>query len=166
MLLELANEDLHAFLIRNKYDLDAASMSMTWRAMLGAVNAVHDMNIIHFDLKPQNFLICTVREDTLLQSKHDHVVRLSGPFFPAPPGYQVVLKLGDFGVARGLEGEEAHHVTQYDQFHGTILYMAPEALHQPGSRDGSKRPGKLVDIWSLVTRDRADQHPTHFLQFF
>ena len=34
------------------------------------------------------------------------------------------------------------------QIHGTVIYMAPEALYEP-SMDGSKRPTRLVDLWSL-----------------
>ena len=59
-------------------------------------------------------------------------------------GRELVLKLADFGLAHGIEDADTH-LTQYGH-HGTWVYMAPEALHQPGM-GGAKKISKQVDVW-------------------
>ncbi|KAK3059151.1 hypothetical protein LTR09_000717 [Extremus antarcticus] len=103
-----------------------------WREMLECVQAVHDMDIVHSDLKPANFL--------LVQGK---------------------LKLIDFGIANAIDTDNTVNVHR-DTNVGTPNYMSPESItdtNEPapadGRKDGAARPakdiriGKASDVWSL-----------------
>ena len=85
--------------------------------MCSALEACEEHNIIHRDIKPANILVKTVT-DSNGKEKSMH------------------YKLGDFGVARVLNGEGTMTIS------GTYEYMAPELL----VGDGADR---CVDIYSL-----------------
>eukprot|EP00928_Gymnodinium_smaydae_P028809 TRINITY_DN21873_c0_g1_i1.p1 TRINITY_DN21873_c0_g1~~TRINITY_DN21873_c0_g1_i1.p1 ORF type:complete len:954 (-),score=181.30 TRINITY_DN21873_c0_g1_i1:178-3039(-) len=78
--------------------------------LLLALQHIHARKILHRDLKPMNIFL----------TKRDEV------------------KLGDFGVAKLLEGSAAGAQTQI----GTPLYLAPEVLKQ-------ETYGTKSDLWSL-----------------
>ncbi|CAD7973266.1 unnamed protein product [Amoebophrya sp. A120] len=65
--------------------------------MAAAVAFIHSKNIVHFDLKPANFL--------MFENKQK-------------------IKLSDFGLAREVEQDKSH-ISRFGQC-GTILYMAPD----------------------------------------
>ena len=69
--------------------------------VLNALNAAHSLGIVHRDLKPANVMVV-----------HPH---------PEEP----VVKVLDFGIAKGLERERAESEERGLVF-GTPLYMAPE----------------------------------------
>jgi eukaryotic-like serine/threonine-protein kinase len=69
--------------------------------VLSALNAAHALGIVHRDLKPANVMVV----------------------HPAPD--QPVVKVLDFGIAKGLERERAESEERGLVF-GTPLYMAPE----------------------------------------
>ena len=68
------------------------------------------MNIIHRDLKPANIFLTSDK----------------------------VLKIGDFGIAKGLDKTSALASTQA----GTPVYMAPEIL-------GGDKYNSMADMWAL-----------------
>ncbi|WPH00563.1 Hypothetical protein R9X50_00339300 [Acrodontium crateriforme] len=101
-----------------------------WREMLECVQAVHDHDIVHSDLKPANFLLAQGR-----------------------------LKLIDFGIANAIDTDNTCNVHR-DSHVGTPNYMSPESItdtNAPGpgqqSSDGPRkkdmRIGKASDVWSL-----------------
>merc|ERR1712159_125106 len=62
--------------------------------------------------------------------------------------WKLCIKVGDFGLAHSLQ-HDATHLSAYANTNlGTVIYMAPEAIHQP-TEDGTKRLSKDVDIWSM-----------------
>ncbi|CAD7966007.1 unnamed protein product, partial [Amoebophrya sp. A120] len=81
-----------------------------WRDMVAGVAAIHSLGLIHFDLKPANFLIV------------DNIVKVS-----------------DFGLARGINKDEGITHVSRDRQCGTPRYMPPEALKM--------RPA--ADVWAL-----------------
>ena len=99
-----------------------------WREMLECVQAVHEMDIVHSDLKPANFLLVQGR-----------------------------LKLIDFGIANAIDTDNTVNVHR-DTHVGTPNYMSPESITDTsnGERDADGRPlkkdmkiGKASDVWSL-----------------
>lgn len=100
-----------------------------WKEMLECIQAVHDYDIVHSDLKPANFVLVQGR-----------------------------LKLIDFGIANAIQTDETVNVHRDHQI-GTPNYMSPESLmdcndlpHNKGQRlDQPKvmKLGKPSDIWSL-----------------
>jgi serine/threonine-protein kinase TTK/MPS1 len=111
---------------------DSAFVRYHWREMLECVQAVHDHDIVHSDLKPANFLLVQGR-----------------------------LKLIDFGIANAIDTDNTCNVHR-DSHVGTPNYMSPESItdtnaQQPGmTKDEAGRPlkkdmriGKPSDVWSL-----------------
>ncbi|KAK3488687.1 uncharacterized protein B0T23DRAFT_430259 [Neurospora hispaniola] len=105
------------------------------RQLVDALGYLHDMNITHRDVKPDNILI---------QSR-----------FP------LVVKLSDFGLSKMID----HDATFLRTFCGTLLYCAPEVYAEfeeydelcerkthrsyPRQPRRSQRYDHNVDIWSL-----------------
>ncbi|TKA36693.1 hypothetical protein B0A54_11936 [Friedmanniomyces endolithicus] len=137
VLMEKGETDLNRILTLRLNGADAgfdsAFTRYRWKEMLECVQAVHDHDIVHSDLKPANFL--------LVQGK---------------------LKLIDFGIANAIETDHTVNVHR-DSHVGTPNYMSPESItdtnaSQSGSmtRDAAGRPlkkdmriGKASDVWSL-----------------
>lgn len=100
-----------------------------WKEMLECVQAVHEHDIVHSDLKPANFL-----------------------------SVQGKLKLIDFGIANAIDIDNTVNVHR-DTHIGTPNYMSPESItdtnaQTPGSErnvNGGRmmKLGKPSDVWSL-----------------
>ena len=130
VLMEMGETDLNRVLTQ-RLNFDEATFDVTftryfWKEMLECVQAVHQHDIVHSDLKPANFL--------LLQGK---------------------LKLIDFGIANAIETDSTINVHR-EQHIGTPNYMSPEALIDsnasnglPSSAGKMMKLGKPSDIWSL-----------------
>ncbi|KAJ6783920.1 hypothetical protein PWT90_03787 [Aphanocladium album] len=107
--------------------LDPVFIRFYWKEMLECVQAVHNHDIVHSDLKPANFVLVQGR-----------------------------LKLIDFGIANAIQTDETVNVHRETQI-GTPNYMSPESLMDSNSARGPRVPGrpklmklgKPSDIWSL-----------------
>lgn len=142
---------------------------MQWQEMLECVQAVHEHDIVHSDLKPANFLLVQGR-----------------------------LKLIDFGIANAIETDHTVNVHR-DSHVGTPNYMSPESITDTNAsssggmtRDAQGRPlkkdmriGKASDVWSLgcilyqmtygrppfahiqnqISRIMAITNPKHLIEF-
>jgi eukaryotic-like serine/threonine-protein kinase len=85
-----------------------------------ALGKAHRMGIIHRDLKPANLFL----QDS---------------------GYDIFVKVLDFGIAKQIEDEAGGtKLTASAAVLGTPLYMSPEALRGKGSEDPH------VDLWALA----------------
>ncbi|EMC93393.1 hypothetical protein BAUCODRAFT_50016, partial [Baudoinia panamericana UAMH 10762] len=132
VLMEKGDTDLNRILTLRLNGTDAkfdgAFTRYHWREMLECVQAVHDHDIVHSDLKPANFLLVQGR-----------------------------LKLIDFGIANAIDTDNTCNVHR-DSHVGTPNYMSPESItdtNASGERDEAGRPlkdmriGKASDVWSL-----------------
>ncbi|KAK5126894.1 hypothetical protein LTR85_008252 [Meristemomyces frigidus] len=132
VLMEKGDTDLNRILTLRLNGVDAKFDSVftryQWKEMLECVQAVHDYDIVHSDLKPANFLVVQGR-----------------------------LKLIDFGIANAIDTDNTCNVHR-DSHVGTPNYMSPESITDTNgmARDESGRPlkkdvkiGKASDVWSL-----------------
>eukprot|EP00392_Amoebophrya_sp_AT5.2_P017978 g18421.t1 len=121
ILLEYAECDFGEFLRRFEANggMDVDTIYLAFLQMLQAVDVIHAAGIVHFDLKPANFLL-------------------------VKPGR---IKLSDFGLARALE-DGATHISRHGQC-GTVRYMPPEAFYQPEHSQSTMKMKPTCDVWSL-----------------
>lgn len=127
------NSDL-GNLIQENTALTEAIVQQTAGQLLSALSYLHQNNITHRDVKPDNILVSTFN-----------------PF---------VVKLTDFGLSKIVESEDTFLKT----FCGTLLYCAPEVYNEfmeyedDGRRNLKKRMRRrpttprydhAIDIWSL-----------------
>jgi serine/threonine-protein kinase ULK/ATG1 len=121
LIIEFCNGgDLAEYLLK-KETLSEMSIKHLTRHIAGALQAIHQRQIIHRDIKPQNILL-SFRSTSSTQSFKD-----------------ATIKLADFGFARYLSSSDMAATLC-----GSPLYMAPEILL--GRRYDSK-----VDLWSTGT---------------
>ena len=168
ILMELGACDLHEFLHQTQYTLDVPSLCSLWQTLVHRVESLHKFDIIHRDIKPQNFILVpakgycdakilarTRREDfrfRLVQSDLrerfsnqgdvELVIKEAGKEEVVLP---LSIKLTDFGIARTLDTDAPH--VSIPRPGGTVVFMAPEAVRQ--TLNGYRKVSKRVDIWAL-----------------
>lgn len=129
VLMEIGESDLEKILTYRLNADDAKfDISFTryyWKEMLECVQAVHDFNIVHSDLKPANFLLVQGR-----------------------------LKLIDFGIANAIQDNtvNVHREQQVgtpNYMSPEALIDANAALGLPASVGKMMKLGKPSDVWSL-----------------
>ena len=105
---------------------DPTMVRFYWKEMLECVRDVHRFDVVHSDLKPQNFVLA-----------------------------KGVLKLIDFGIADAIQSDQTVNVHRENQV-GTPSYMSPESLLDSNAHGGRVpgRPklmklGKPSDMWSM-----------------
>ena len=131
--MELGVCDLHEFLKHVKWSLDVSEIVQIWRALVARVDGLHESDIIHRDIKPQNFILVPVggHSDTRVLAggfssspeglKEDFSMRLVRPpdgnngdvelSFPDPADPRskikilLSIKMTDFGIARPLAND-------------------------------------------------------------
>ncbi|KAF9428962.1 Dual-specificity kinase, spindle pole body (SPB) duplication and spindle checkpoint function [Podila epigama] len=120
MLMELGEIDL-ARLMAKKYTepFDIHFIGMYWRQMLESVQAIHEVNIVHSDLKPANFVLV-----------------------------QGSLKLIDFGIAKTISNdttnihrEECHGTSSYMPPEAFTEIAIGNGI--------TRKLGRSADVWSL-----------------
>ena len=129
VLMEMGESDLNR-VITQKLNVEDAILDVTftryfWKEMLECVQAVHEYDIVHSDLKPANFL--------LLQGK---------------------LKLIDFGISGAIPDDtvnvsRAHQVGTPNYMAPESLQDFNAASGLPASAGKAMKLGKPSDIWSL-----------------
>ncbi|MFM9059265.1 MAG: WD40 repeat domain-containing serine/threonine protein kinase [Planctomycetaceae bacterium] len=114
------------------------------RALAGAVACAHAAGVVHRDIKPANVMLVPVPAGTepLLRSPP------GAPDSPAGDGFTV--KLGDFGLGKLHDGDEADPLTQLTRSGaslGTPAWMAPEQIDRSF---GTVGPGTDVHALGLL----------------
>mmetsp|Transcript_11300 Transcript_11300/g.20887 ORF Transcript_11300/g.20887 Transcript_11300/m.20887 type:complete len:393 (+) Transcript_11300:476-1654(+) len=141
MLLDLGHGgDLYERLTQHKYSEDEAKVVM--RDLLGAVQHLHERNIIHRDIKPENILlvdrdVCT---RVMLIDFGSAKVWEGSEDDPADD-----LSISDAGTEATSPGKQDTPRTRRARAYtscGTDNYAAPEVLLGEGY-------GTAVDLWSL-----------------
>ena len=170
ILMELGCCDLHEFLSRQKYHLDIPSVCQLWQTLVTQVDSLHGSDIIHRDIKPQNFILVPTRG----HRDCEMLARMSARETPCEKTFRLLtgegggdggdvelvlkdpstgktevlflaIKMTDFGIARTLDADVSHLSVQGPN--GTLVYMAPEAVRQ--TVNGCRRVSKRVDVWAL-----------------
>ncbi|KAH7137312.1 kinase-like domain-containing protein [Dactylonectria estremocensis] len=131
LLMEMGELDMNKLLgTRHSSEtakFDPAFVRFYWKEMLECLQAVHEHDIVHSDLKPANFVLVKGQ-----------------------------LKLIDFGIANAIQTDETVNVHREAQI-GTPNYMSPESLMDSNNPRGGRMPGhqklmklgKPSDVWSL-----------------
>lgn len=94
-------------------------MDMFIQACCG-IQAIHNAGLVHLDIKPENFMLCTDNEN-------------------------ITVKVTDFGISRSLEELVRTDGSDSSVNSGTLPYMSPEQIQLPSSLN----LGKTSDIYSL-----------------
>lgn len=138
-MLEAGELDFNTFLrsrLSEDCRFDPVFVRYWWKEMVECVQAVHEKDIIHTDLKPANFVLAQGR-----------------------------LKVIDFGIANAIQTDMTVNVHRDAQI-GTPNYMSPESLMDskeyaltsaykgpvnslPLHRPKHFKLGKASDVWSL-----------------
>lgn len=129
VLMEMGESDLNRVLTQ-RLNADEASFDVTftryfWKEMLECVQAVHQYDIVHSDLKPANFL--------LLQGK---------------------LKLIDFGISNAIQDNTINvhreqHIGTPNYMSPEALIDSNAASGLPANVGKLMKLGKPSDVWSL-----------------
>jgi serine/threonine protein kinase len=98
LVMELITGETLKSFINQEEEMTAYLFKEIITQLLKGVQDAHDHDVIHRDLKPSNLMWDTERQ---------------------------ILKILDFGLARGVEGDT---VTGTGHVHGSIQYMAPEQI--------------------------------------
>lgn len=119
LVLELAHYDLATWMSTH-FEGSVSQLMCVWGQLVEIAHVMRTKNIIHFDVKPLNFLV-----------------------FGADLRFPVI-KLADFGLAQKLEDDKSA-ISAAEAGPGTLKYIAPEVLHQPKKNSWKFPPS--VDIW-------------------
>ena len=114
VVLDLMESDLH-HIIHSVQPLSDEHIKYFLYQILRGLKYIHSANVIHRDLKPSNLLINRNCE----------------------------LKIGDFGMARGLSSTSEEHATFLTEYVATRWYRAPELMLSFSEYNIS------LDMWSL-----------------
>ena len=114
VVLDLMESDLH-HIIHSVQPLSNEHIKYFLYQILCGVKYIHSANVLHRDLKPSNLLI----------------------------NQNCELKIGDFGMARGLSSAPEEHATFMTEYVATRWYRAPELMLSFSEYTFA------IDIWSV-----------------
>ncbi|XP_065715581.1 mitogen-activated protein kinase 7 [Patagioenas fasciata] len=114
VVLDLMESDLHQ-IIHSSQPLSLEHVRYFLYQLLRGLKYIHSANVLHRDLKPSNLLVNENCE----------------------------LKIGDFGMARGLGGDPRHAKAFLTEYVATRWYRAPELLLS------LHRYTRAIDMWSV-----------------
>ncbi|NXW87535.1 MK07 kinase, partial [Alopecoenas beccarii] len=114
VVLDLMESDLHQ-IIHSSQPLTLEHVRYFLYQLLRGLKYIHSANVLHRDLKPSNLLVNENCE----------------------------LKIGDFGMARGLGGDPRHAKAFLTEYVATRWYRAPELLLS------LHRYTRAIDMWSV-----------------
>jgi serine/threonine-protein kinase TTK/MPS1 len=126
VLMEMGESDFNQMLNRQlkteTAKLDVSFTRYYWKEMLECVQAVHDFDIVHSDLKPANFLLVQGR-----------------------------LKLIDFGIANAIQDDTVNVHRENQIGTPNYMSPESLVCHSGGGPNGMKllKLGKPSDVWSL-----------------
>ena len=112
----ITGETLEEFYKKNNFDLEYTFE--VFNQICQGIKAVHNANLVHRDIKATNIIVSKTK------------------------GNFDCVKLLDFGIARGVDGEEKKEQTISGVVKGTPLYMSPE-------QGKEMKLDKRTDIYSL-----------------
>ena len=115
--VEKARVDLSGIIATRSWD--ATRIVDAFSAICKIIQRIHNLQLVHRDLKPDNFLITETEE----------------------------VKLSDFGTARYLDGTEPPLLAAYDRIPGDLRYSAPELF--AGMHDVDPRHAFRSDVFAL-----------------
>jgi len=98
-------------LVREDGPMPPGRAVLVLRQVCEALAEAHEIGLIHRDIKPGNILLSE-----------------SGGLFD-------VAKVLDFGLVKEISEPEAEKLTRDDVLAGTLHYLAPETIQEPGSPD-------------------------------
>jgi serine/threonine-protein kinase TTK/MPS1 len=120
MLMECGETDMLHFLEDQKNEpFDMNLIRMYWLQMLAAVHTIHEMNIVHTDLKPANFLLVSGR-----------------------------LKLIDFGIAKEIP-DNTTNIRREDYIGTLNYMSPESFLNRGENGEKVMKMGRATDVWSL-----------------
>lgn len=158
--LDLMNEDLFEFIVRNKRVNEALTRKIMFY-LLSGVNYLHEQSVVHRDIKPENLLINVLyKGDGSDGAGESDAGDGSDSFENIPPNQMpnvneldqnkvdVEIKLADFGLAKVVMEWDVRSTPC-----GTSFYIAPEIIRGIESQGAkplctNQRLVKSVDIWS------------------
>ena len=114
IVLDLMDSDLH-HIIHSEQPLTEEHVKYFLYQILRGLKYIHSANVLHRDLKPSNLLVNKNCE----------------------------LKIGDFGMARGLSSTAEDHATFMTEYVATRWYRAPELMLSMSEYTF------CIDIWSV-----------------
>ncbi|KAL5477903.1 hypothetical protein EMCRGX_G024758 [Ephydatia muelleri] len=114
IVLDLMESDLH-HIIHSVQPLSDEHIKYFLYQILRGLKYIHSASILHRDLKPSNLLVNSNCE----------------------------LKIGDFGMARGLSSSPEDHATFMTEYVATRWYRAPELMLSVNEYTFS------IDVWSV-----------------
>jgi serine/threonine protein kinase len=94
--------------------------------ILNSLATVHENNIIHCDVKPQNFLLFT-QEMMNDSTNNDDILENSFTSYEEITEHTSILKLTDFGLSHIIPEKEKLAYARYTC--GTHNYKAPELIN-------------------------------------
>ena len=121
IILELCDQDLYNYMKENRLHQNFQSIINFCSQVASAIKHLHELGIVHQDIKPQNVLVLKKTDG-------------------------VLLKVADFGESKTLQQRGTQQITK----RGTCMFMSPEmfSAYQSGKIRPDLNPMKS-DIFSL-----------------
>lgn len=132
--------DVYNLIINMKGNLVVRHVKDFARSMLSALRYLHEQNIIHNDIKPDNTIVHQTTRG------------------------QYIYKLADFGTAVKIEKPYDNHIDGFHSMSGTPGFFAPERFNSKTTAKSDVYALGVSIYWLLTGRDpKAIPPETHYL---